>query len=47
MLGHLIVVRMSRKHNWYAYALMGTVDRRGYTMANKKALFVTLVDRIP
>ena len=29
MLGHL-VVRMSRKHNWYAYALMGTVDRRGY-----------------
>ena len=29
MLGHL-VVRMSRKHNWYVYALMGTVDRRGY-----------------
>ena len=28
-LGHL-VVRMSRKHNWYAYALMGTVNRRGY-----------------
>ena len=29
MLGHL-VVHMSRKHKWYAYALMGTVDRRGY-----------------
>ena len=28
-LSHL-VVRMSREHNWYAYALMGTVDRRGY-----------------
>ena len=25
-----LVVRMSRKHNWYAYALMGTADRRGY-----------------
>ena len=25
-----IVVRMSRKHNAMYYALMGTVDRRGY-----------------
>ena len=30
MFGHL-VVRMSRKHSYmYAYALMGTIDRRGY-----------------
>ena len=29
MLGYLVVC-MSRKHNWYAYALMGTVDRCGY-----------------
>ena len=26
----LLVVRMSRKHNGHVYALMGTVDRRGY-----------------
>ena len=25
-----LVVRMSRKHNGMYYALMGTVDRRGY-----------------
>ena len=45
MLGHL-VVRMSRKHNWYAYALWA-LSIGVATVANKKALFVTLVDRIP
>ena len=25
-----LVVHMSRKYSWYAYALMGTVNRRGY-----------------
>ena len=41
-LGHL-VVRMSRKHNWHWWALSIGVA----TVANKKALFVMLVDHIP
>ena len=41
MLGHL-VVRMSRK---YAYALWA-LSIGVATVANKKSLFVTLVDRI-
>ena len=45
MLGHL-VVRMSRKHNWYAYALWA-LSIGVATVANKKALFVMLVDHIP
>ena len=45
MLGHL-VVRMSRKHNWYAYALWA-LSIGVATMANKKGLFMTLVDCIP
>ena len=46
-LSHL-VVRMSRKHSWYAYALMGTVNRRGYGGQQKDTInFVTLADCVP
>ena len=41
---HTLVVRMSRKQ--YAYALWA-LSIGVATVANKKALFVTLVDRIP
>ena len=36
---HLLVVRMSRKHNGYASFIVGTVDRRGYSGQQKGTIY--------
>jgi hypothetical protein len=40
-------MRMSRKHSLHALCIEYTLSIGVATMANKKALFVTLVDRVP